>query len=272
MGDTTKSNIGYTFWLVSNLCNSTEFNLLVEKMHKEQYRIDEYDTFIITDETSRGAIDESDVIEIPSSMIRDEDSAIYSIVNSMKTRRVLLITSDDKSEVSSLAMKKALAVIITHQFGDTRCTIISEPLSVVNTMDDTQWEKYIGSSNQGVEKRLSNESLSVLRGIQFSRGESIITLYRLTSYLLSCLNWEDSSLVAVGIAHINEVTHSQLEDILSQKSPCKGEYTWNMHGYIHLRIDRLEGYNFTTPRLSSILSSLGKRSFKLYSLLLKNSQ
>lgn len=163
MDITTRANIGYTFWLVSNIYSSADYNLLIERIYKEQYRIDEYDTFIITDETSRGAVDESNVLEIPSSMIRDEDSAIYSILSTMRMRHILMIVSDDKSDISSLAIKKALAVIITRQLGDTRCTIITEPVSIVNTMNDHQWERYIGSLPivQEGSVGLSNGPLSV---------------------------------------------------------------------------------------------------------------
>lgn len=268
MDITDRSNIGYTFWIAPRLRSSRDYNQLVSRIEREGYKLSQPEVFIIVDDTSRMAINPSDVQEISTDMFLNNDMAIYSILRIMGRKPVIMLAGNNEV-AHSLISKRALAVAITRQMGDTRCTIISEPLYVVNTMDNYDWESLIGS-NAGTNPsdKLNENSLSALRGIQFSRGQPITTLYNLTSYLLSCLNWEDPSLIVAGAAHISEVSHSQLETILSQGGSCKGENTWGIHGYMILRVDKMHGYNLNIQGLPYLLSSLGGRGFKLYSILL----
>jgi len=264
MDITHRSNNGYTFWISQVLNTSSEYDQFVAKIEREEYRLSQSGTFIIVDERSRDSLSPSDVQEIHVGMIHRSDSAIRSIITSMGCRPILLIVGDDRSYL--LSTKRALAVLITRLMGDTKCTIISEPLHIVDTLSGYNWQADLRDSD-----RLSEKTISTMRGIQFSKGEPITTLYRLTSYLYSCLNWEDPSLIVAGVAHISETTPTQLEDIIAQGSSCKGEDTWSIHGYMLLRVDKMHGYNLDTRGLPSILSSLGGKGYKLYSILLQSS-
>lgn len=265
MDITDRSNIGYTFWISPVLKDSSEYNQLLHLLDSQGYKASAPNTFILLDRRSQGAVDSSDVQEIHTNMIISSDSAIGSIILTMGRKPVLMIVGDDQIGVTD-GIKKFLAILITRLMQDTRCTIISENLSVIDTMNGYEWQKDLIS--QG-DRRLDISTLSTLRGVQFSRGQPIRNLYRLTSYLLSCLNWEDTSLVAAGAAVISEITGSSLEEILAQGDSCKGVYSWNIHGYMLIRVDRMHGYNFSTPNLDVLLSSLGKKAFLLHSILLK---
>lgn len=245
-----RPNIGYTFWL-SSMKTREEYDLLIERVQREEYKLSESTVFIICDERSSSLFESHELIMINTQMIQRRDNAIASIIQSLSNRHLICIQGDDHS----LEMKQSLAILITRQMREIRCTIISENISLIDMKKR--------------DERLSSRCLSILRAVQYSKGEPITTLYRLTNYLLSSLNWNDESLAIAGVSHISEMSSSQCERILQQSSSVKGENTWDIHGYMLIRVDRLYGYDFLSRNLFSILSSLGKRGFKLFSLLLE---
>lgn len=233
---TKRSNIGYTFWMPGVI---HDYAHLIETLHREEYRIDEPDTYVIVDERSTDALSSTDVQEIDASMIRGRDYAIASILRVI--RRPVLMVMGDQSE----SIKITLACFITSLMGEKRCTIITESCSIVNTCsDDLQWIP------SGVE--LTEEDILILRGIQYSRGHPITSLYRLTSYLISSLRWTDRRILGATATHIHDINPHLI---------TKGEYTDQYRGYLHLYVERVLPKDHSDVNLSGGI-------YKIHSLIL----
>lgn len=197
------SDIGYVFYLLNTY----------ENIHN----IDTTDkhTFIIVNSN----YDRDDCIHIPSAMIKNRDQALTSILLNMNMYPIL--------KVDNALDQECIPILITQLLGEKYATIIHMPMKIVNTLS----------------REFKHKNILKLRSIQYNMGDTINSVYKITKYMLSNVDWEDESLVWLQIGNTNK--------------------------YRIINVNRMYGYNFDRESLEETLSILGRRMHTSYDILIE---
>lgn len=248
MDNTKRSDVGITFWLVSEIQDKEEYTRLIHRMSQEGYAISSGDVFLICDERSKNNIPKENISRIPLGLILTEDSAIGSIISSIGGH-ILMI--EGSGEAYHPYVKRMLSVLVSRLMGSSFCTMINGDIDV-HVIDVIST-----SVPEEIRKRMSPELIKAMKGIQYNGGNPILTLYRLSSYIISHFNWLKLTIASC----------SRLKDLMPGSSPSRIDES---ESYLLLNVRNMNGYNFDTEDLFSILDKMGKRSQRLSSILISN--
>lgn len=274
MDNAKRTDIGYTFWLVSHLQSEKQYVDLIQRMHREEYTLTSNNVYMILDDRSKSAIPAGDIQRINVDMILAEDTAVRSILLSM-SKPLIMISESIGNKVSpyDLKVKKMLSILIARLMGSTFCTLIDadKDIHIVDVIHRSISDKAIeyGTSTQDANKDVIestiSEQLNTMKSIQFNRGNPILTLRRLTSYLINIIQ-NKPNIFAASVLNRLGLPIDQGKKVIGDSLDITPQDI--EEGYILFNLNNMYGYSFDTENLFPLLKIMGKKLYTLSSILL----
>jgi len=246
---TQRRDIGYTFWL----CNDVySLNDLKSYIRDQEYSLDSAKTFIVIPDSLSISIPWDQIIRIPHTIIDNKDQSLESVIRTMSYRPIITITG--RSCVDDL-------LIITRIMGESFCTIIEGFPSILNTMNHRIVGKsvWIKDGDFFIPSSIHVNDISIFKAIQYNHGNKIDNLRKVTSYLQSCLDWNDTTLAMAGIINVDQYIPDKMRNIIFNNK-CHCIESWNFKSYRLICVDNIESI-MTIPD--------GKRAMRLDGIIMK---
>lgn len=280
MNDVHLRNVGYAFCLAPSIQTRDSYDAILRYMYANEYSTGDRTSFIVTSSCSKEILPMEDYHEIDRSFVDTGDIAIRNIMLYMGLKSVLVLSGTTESDVDIL---ESFCIYVAKVMNGGFCTIFAPMTEIVDMIkyrlrpitdhvnDVSGWSRtyeaknilpwndsntcvWCLDGNGDYPVGVGPDDAAIMKAIQYNRGSPISTLRRLSSYLISCLPWEE--IMAAGVSSEDQYEKGGL----SLCRRCSATATWDFTGYILISTKDLSSIHMgdirgshTAARVNSIL-------------------